>query len=224
MYTLNTSFTRDDLARFLAAGANVVVAKCPQDQSRSNVAWVVYRPTLENTLTWDDSYGLYATEYSIDHGTYLFQMARTEDAVPPSEVHVMAPAGYFTPSRGPGVPGCFVVQNEYDNLPKGFLTIGLWQDAMVNGEVALRNAVSADPVLYRNSVLAAPRGKVLLWVQASIRSSTVVTYVTSPVTSISFTSDSTMASVRYDAATGRFIRAGSTDAGAVMDHFLPNLL
>jgi hypothetical protein len=184
-YKLNTAFTQEDLSRLYATGANVVVAK-PNAGGLPNAAWIVFRPLLENVMTWDDACGIYASNTDIVNGAQLVQMARTEYPAAAGKLYSLTPAGFFGPPSGSGSPGSYSALNEYNNLPRGYLTFGLFQDAQVNGISVRGNAVCAAPVLFNTTARMTPSTSVYLWVQSQVRSNTVVTVVTSPITEVRF--------------------------------------
>jgi hypothetical protein len=227
--TLNTFFTKEDLVRFLASGSNIVVAKPSEggpQGSTPNVAWVVFRPLESNTMTWTEEYGIYASNVELKNGALLTQLSRSEFPALDGKIYEFAPNGTFgAPSAG-GEAGSFSVLNSYDNPPRKYLTFGLCQDATVNGELAEGNAISAATVLYQSTAVMTPYTTVYLWVQSQVRSNSVLTVVTSPMTKVTFGGTTTNISLAYDPATGKFIaKAGTTLADDVaLSHKIPMLI
>lgn len=224
-FQLDTSFAQEDLSRFLASGSNVVVAK-PAAGGQPNVAWVVYRPLLANTMTWEENYGIYASNADIINGAKLNQLSRTDYPALPAMTYTLGPEGFFGPPTSGGSAGSYTAVNTYNNLPKGYLTMGLYQDAVVNGAPATGNAVSAAPVIFNSTAQMTPFTTVYLWIQSSVVSNTVVTTVTSPMTKVVFGGPVRRASLRYDSATGLFVQAAATDEldeGLVIDELEPAL-
>ena len=224
-FTLKTSFTDQDLQRFLASGSNVVLAK-PSAGGAPNVAWVVYRPLIDNTVTWDEQYGIYASNVDLTtSGAVLTQMSQTDFPAVPAMVYALNPAGYFgPPTNGGGSAGSYYAQNGYDNLPKGYLTMGLCQNATVNGQTVNGNAVSAAPVIYQSTAEMTPYTTVYLWIQSQVRSNSVVTVVTSPQTVVTFGGSVTTVSLRYDANSGQFVKAAALGDGVALNHIVPAIL
>lgn len=225
-FTLETAFTEQDLQRFLASGSNVVVAK-PTGGGTPNVAWVVYRPLLANTMTWEEDYGIYASNADIVNGAQLTQMSQTPYPAHADATYSLNPAGFFGPPSSGGVANSYSAENEYDNLPKGYLTMGLYQDASVNGTPVQGNAVSAAPVIYQSTAVMTPFTTVYLWIQSSVVSNTVVTTVTSPMTKVTFGGSVTDVALQYDASSGIFLPVGGDEAlgaGIEVDHLIPSLI
>ncbi|WP_410671654.1 hypothetical protein [Amycolatopsis sp. cmx-4-68] len=224
-FNLNTAFTEQDLQRFFASGSNVVVAK-PNGGGAPNVAWLVYRPLINNTITWEEQYGIYASNTDIARGgAVLNQISKSEFPAVGGKTYSLNPAGSFTaPQSGGGARGSYYAVNEYDN-DKKYLTFGLYQNATVNGDPAMGNAVSAAPVLYLSTAEMTPFTTVYLWIQSQVVSNTVITTVTSPMSHATFGGSVTSVSLDYDPSTGTFITAGDTDAESIqLGHIEPALL
>ena len=223
-YTLNTSFTAQDLSRFLATGSNLVVSKPSASGGAPNVAWVVYEPWENNTMTWVEDYGIYASTASLVNGALLTQMSRSEFPALDGKTYPFTPNGTFgKPAQG-GLPGSFYAVNDYQNAG-GYLTFGLFQDAIVNGKAASGNAISAAPVLYNSTAQMTPFTTIYLWVQSQVQSNSVVTLVTSPMTKVIFGGGVTSISLAYDSKTGTFVPQGGAELpqGLVLDQLLPSL-
>jgi hypothetical protein len=224
-FNLKTAFTEADLQRFLASGSNVVVAK-PNAGGSPNVAWVVYRPLLDNTMTWEEQYGIYASNADIVNGATLTQMSQSEFPAIDAMMYPLTPAGYFGPPSPFGKTGSYYTQNGYNNLAdKGYLTMGLYQNANVNGSKVTASAVSAAPVIYQSTAEMTPFTTIYLWIQSNVKSNTVVTTVTSPQTIVTFGGSVTTVSLRYDASSGKFVTAGKEGLGegVELDHIVPAL-
>jgi hypothetical protein len=141
-------------------------------------------------------------------------------------VYPLNAAGFFGPPSTGGSRGSFYAVNGYDNLPKGYLTMGLYQNANVNGTVVTASAVSAAPVLFNSRAEITPFTKIYLWVQSQVQSNSVLTVVTSPQTIVTFGGSVTTVSLRYDSASGIFITAAKEPLGegVALDHIVPAVL
>jgi hypothetical protein len=223
-YTLQTAFTQQDLERLYITGTNVIVAK-PNAGGAPNVAWIVFRPLIDNSMTWTDSYGIYASNTDLVNGAALYQISRTAFPAEVAKAYELSPAGAFV---GPGSntePGSYTAGNAYNNLPKGYLTFGLYQRAQANGNQYDWNAVSAAPVLYNSTAQITPFTTIYLWTQSSVVGNSVITKVTSEQTIVTFGGSTTDVSLRYDATTGRFVPASpaALSGGLALEHQEPSL-
>lgn len=211
VFSISTGFNQTDLERFYASGTNVVVAK-PTGGGQPNVAWVVYRPLINNLLSWEENYGIYASNVDVQNGATLVQMSATPYPAVPSLLYTMQASGAITGPNSGGSPNAYSILNGYNNLPKGYLTMGLYQNATVDGSTLKGNAVSAAAVIFNSTATMTPSTTVYLWLQSQVVSNTVVTTVTSPMTKVTLSASIPMAALVYNAAAGTFIPATGTAA------------
>jgi hypothetical protein len=205
-YSLTMSFTNADLERIHASASNVVVSK-PLIDGAANVAWIVYAPFPKNFLSWDEQYGIYASNAEIANGTPLIQNALTDPAQVGLSYTMSATAAITGPATG-GTPGAFSILNGYTNPDKGYLTFGLTQGATVNSETRPPSALSAAMIMLNSTAVMIPDSAVYLWLQPNLSSNTVVTTVTSPTTKILLSATSPSANLKYDSHSGTFITDG----------------
>lgn len=226
MFTLNTFFSDTDLERFNTTGTNIVVAK-PSADGKPNVAWNVYRPLRQNCMSWEENYGIYASNTEIQNGAFLCQLSPSDYPAAIDKMYTFLSSGHFSTPNPGGEKGSYSILNQYDNLPKGYLTMGLYQNATVDGEQRVGNAVSAAPVLYNSTAKITPYTIVYLWTQSGIKSNTVVTTVTSEMTQVTFGGTTTNISLVYDPTSGKFMNKGlaadALEAGITLKHISPNL-
>ncbi|MBV8251871.1 MAG: hypothetical protein JO154_04620 [Chitinophaga sp.] len=205
-YALNVSFTNDQLQVLYATGTNVVVAK-PSGSGTPNVAWQVYKPLQANQLTWDEQYGIYASTSSITNGATLSQMSATGPNASMNKLYTLQDSGVITGPANGGQASSFALQNLYSAVP--YMTVGLFQAATVNGTPISGNAVSAVPVLLASTAVMTPYTTVYIWLQSQVKSNSVVTTVTSPMTALKFGGGVNTISVAYDSNSGTFLPTGT---------------
>ncbi|MBU2722789.1 hypothetical protein [Acidithiobacillus ferridurans] len=205
-YSLNLSFTAKDLAAIAAAQAKVVIAK-PADKTnqKPNVAWLAFDPMQNNDIAWEEIYGLYASNVAMEDGAEISKSSVVNPAVP-GKVYNLLPDGAFGSPENGGTPDSFTVLNQYQNS-KGYMVVGLTQDAKIGGEIVTGNAISAANVMLQNTAVMTPFTTVFIWLQSKIKSNSVCTKVTSPMTEVTFGGDVVSRSYRYDAETGMFLTA-----------------
>lgn len=223
-YTLNVSFTVDDLKLLNTAGSNVIVAK-PNGNSVPNVAWIAFRALEHNSMTWEESYGIYASNTELTAaGADLYQVSQTKYPAVPGKLYDLAPYGAF---EGPGAnaaTGSYSAVNLYKNDQK-YLTFGLYQNAQVNGTQSTGNAVSAAVVPYNNKAVITPYTTVYIWLASQVVSNSVITSVTSVQTIVQFGAEVTKISLQYDSGSGQFIPASeiALGEGVALDYVEPVL-
>lgn len=111
-FTLNTSFKESDLQMFFATGTNIVVAKPSNNNGLPNVAWIVFRPSLDNSMVWEEQYGIYASTQRVVNGAVLTQMSSTPFPATDGQVYTLEPAGFFGQPHSGGIPGSFTAINQ----------------------------------------------------------------------------------------------------------------
>lgn len=204
-FTLNTNFTNEQLSILYATGNNVVVAH-PLDGSIPNVAWQVYRPLQSNSITWDESYGIYASTTPIQNGARLTPFSKSPNPSVESKLYTLEPSGVISGPEDGGFPNAYSLLNEYSSQP--YITAGLYQNAVINGLQVDGNSISASPTILKSTAAMVPSNDIYIWLQSQVVSNTIVTVVTSPMTRISFGGGVTEVTVAYDSASGQFIPVG----------------
>ena len=220
-FTLKTTFSDQALAVLFATGTNVVVAKPPSGAS-PNVAWIVFRPLESNFLSWEENYGIYASTQTVQNGATLTQMAATPFPAIEGRTYTLLPQGFFSPSTSAGTSGSYSATNQFSS-PQGFMTIGLFQSAVVNGTPVSGNAVSAAEVLPGSTATMTPFTTVYIWTQSQVSSNTVVTNITSAQTEATFGAGVTEIDLTYDLNSGMFLPSSDL-AEAAVSHRIPVLV
>lgn len=205
-FSIETSFTQADLTRLHDTGTNIVVAK-PTENEEPHVAWIVYRPLPQNKLSWEEAYGIYASNRDISNGTELVQTAATPFPALTGQLYVFNDSGFFGQPVSGGRENIYTACNEFDNLPKGHMTMGLYQNATVDSTDITGSAVSAAPVLFPSCAEMIPSTTVYLWTQSQVRSNTVVTLVSSAMTEVRLDAENPDARLRYEPQSGTFVPA-----------------
>jgi hypothetical protein len=220
-YKLNTNFGKDDLKILHDTNSNVVVAK-PTLGSDPSIAWVVFRPFENNSMSWLEQYGIYASNVEPVNGAILTQMSKTGYPAQDRSLYPFTSDGSFGDRVPGGAAGSYYTKNEYINEHK-VLTFGLFQEAVVNGEKT-SSAISAAPVMHNYKATMTPYTTVFLWVQSDVESNTVVTSVTSAQTEVKFGGGITEISLTYE--DGIFIpKSGIALAdGVAVNHRVPVVL
>lgn len=213
-YELNLAFTNAQLQTLYLTGTNVVVAK-PSGGGSPNVAWQVFKPMGANTLTWEELYGIYASTAQVQNGAQLTQLSSTGIPASPETLYTLeADSVISTPGIG-GSANAYALINLYKSNP-GYMTVGLYQNATVDGTQILGNAVSAAPVLYQSTATMTPYTTVYIWLASQVVSNSVVTQVTSPMTEVTFGAGTSTAALAYDSNTGTFIPTSTTKSSQLV--------
>jgi hypothetical protein len=200
-YNLSLGFTDEQLAAIYDTGSNVIIAK-PAGGSSATVAWQVFSPMESNAVSWVENYGIYTSTSGISNGATLYQHSATGPDAQDATLYTLQPNAVIAASAG-GQTDSYSLLNNYDQKP--YMTVGLFQGAIVNGEEILNNAISAAPVLLNSTALMTPYTTIYVWIQSQVKSNSVVTTVTSPMTELKFGAGVDTINVNYNSKTGTFI-------------------
>jgi len=201
-FNLKTVFTNEQLNILYVTGTNVIIGK-PSDGRPTNVAWQVFKPLQTNLFSWKEEYGIYASAADIRNGATLSQLSNTPIGSEMGKQYVLQDSGRIVGPIGGGYPNAFLLLNQFGMKP--YMTVGLHQNATVNGIERIGNTVSATPALMQSTAVMSPSTTLHIWLQSQVVSNSVVTTITSPITELKFGGNVTEISITYDSATGKFV-------------------
>ncbi|EGG14369.1 hypothetical protein DFA_12141 [Cavenderia fasciculata] len=195
-YSLKFNFTQAGLAAIASAQERVCVVKSVNGQV-SNVVWVTFKPFLNNTLEWQEVYGLYSSSTQIQNGATISRLSNLKGA---SKTHQYPfnKAGFFDQANSVVVKSYGLVNNYGESL-----TFGLTQTALVNG-VQVDGELNATTVLNNQSAEYTPIVTLSVYVAASLNNGSVISDITSQALTLTYTSD-TDKSVFYDDNSNMFV-------------------
>ena len=198
VYTLVIEVDDASAGVLARAGACIIVAK-PAANSPPNVAWLALNPTVRSVISWDETFGVYASQSPIRAGATIDVVS----AVFPAEdgkVHAFENGGFRLPAAAARIPrGHYDVMNEAP-YPA---TFGLLQDASVDGRQVRSplNAVVLPPTFTADF---SDTAKVYVWSQTAIPAGTIVAEVPAEATVVTFALGEAVKRCRYDADGRRF--------------------
>jgi hypothetical protein len=214
-FKLQIAFSDAELKAIYESDTRVIVAKPSKDGNDPNVAWQVFKPFQANTLAWKEEYGIYASTSEVKNGAQLSQLSSVPVGASMNKLYVLEDNATITGPLSGGEAHSYALTNKYsggiipgtDDPNKRIMTVGLFQDANVNGTDIKGNAVSAAPVLLASTAIMTPYTTVYIWLQSEVKSNSVVTTVTSVKTALTFGGGKNSISVTYDAPSGKFLPA-----------------
>lgn len=214
-YTLDLTIDPQDLQIIKAAGLNITIAK-PVGSASPNVTWLVFDPFQANKIQWEEQFSIYASPQQIlQNGAVISRLSETDfpatDAAYYSFTSSATFSGPFTGSGAPGV-GSYQVNNDMPNTQYPALTFGLQQQATINGANINPSPLNAALVPAALSAVFTPLTTVYIWLQASFRSGTVITQISSKSTVVTFGGTVTQKSLKYNPATGTFVPVSASTA------------
>jgi len=217
-YTLQLMINSTDLSTLLEAGENIILARAFSD-SASNVAWVSFKPFGNNSISWEDQYGMYGA-VTMSSGQINPQSTTLIDVASGMYYNFGPATPVFTgPYSGPSAPGpgSFRVFNLLPPTAYPSFVFGLTQNATVNGAAAAASPTTAQVVPANQFATFTPLETVYVWLQSGVAAGAVVTVpplvgltagltlqATSRATKIQFTGASSLTYV-YSSTAGAFV-------------------
>jgi hypothetical protein len=206
-FSLSLNIDSQSLNYIKAAPQNIVIAK-PVASSNPNVAWLSFDPFGSNTVTWDESYGIYASTTQFQNGATINKMSEAPYPAQDGTLYTLTPSAVFTGPSTSGNPppaGTFEVINNMPPSQYPALTFGLEQKATVNGSAQQATPLNAQVVLATQTAMFTPLTTVFVWLQANLSSGTMITQVIGKASIVTFGNGVADQSLSYDPNTGMFV-------------------
>ncbi|MGV8835316.1 hypothetical protein [Cellvibrio sp.] len=201
-FSLSMAFTNQQLDVIASTNTKVIVAK-PTAGGAPNVAWQAFDPLTANTLSWEEQYGIYVSTASVTGGAKLEKLSSTGIPAASNKLYTLTGSGVISNPDTGGEAGSFSLLNSYNK--QDLMTVGLYQDATVNGTAIAGNAISAAGVMLASTAVMTPYTTLYVWLHSEIESNTVVTKVNSPMSILKFGGAVTTISTAYDTESGMFL-------------------
>ncbi|HEX6292032.1 MAG TPA: hypothetical protein VFZ66_22790 [Herpetosiphonaceae bacterium] len=218
-YTLELLIDEDDLRIIKGAQQNIVLAKPTGDNASPNVAWQSFDPFQENSVTWSEEYGLYASNTKIVNGARIAKMSGVKSATDKAYYSFRSDATFYGPNQDGDAPGIgqYRIFNEMPSSQYPALTFGLMQSATINGRLSDSRPLNAQYVPASQQVTFTPLTTVYVWLQSTLTSGTVITEVASKHTEVIFGGSVTTITLRYDSSRGMFVKYVPQERALVVD-------
>jgi hypothetical protein len=184
-YKLNITLTPEQLKSFGAEQSQIAIAKTGAG-SNPQILWQSIRPIEELSVSWEENYGIYATESQMVAGATIVSAARTEGAAINGEEYALNKLGFFVPEGRKGNPASYYARNGYTEhgVLMGF---GLTQTAALgNGTKLPPNPVSYAAVIPGSLATMTPATTLYVWTQSLVKGGSVVTEITGPQLEVPF--------------------------------------
>lgn len=216
-YTLNISFTEEDLAHLAGSGRRVVIVKKTSDTNerleaeRENakegdsllgVSWIVVKPEEDIQVSWEADYYIYASNTKYEKGAQIKTMAHV-DAAPTNFKYVYQSSGLFKRENfSAGSEGTYYARNEWGDDR----TFGLAQNVVVGGNTQSISPINAQSIFNDENVSFLPKEAVIVFVAKEDTSGKVISYVQSDTLTVDLT-EKNVRSIKYDSDHSKFIPA-----------------
>lgn len=204
MYTLNIDISAADLSTIHSAKEQVVITKQTGD-GNGNVAWVTFKPLTNNTVTWTDTYELYASTSQVENGATISMMSQVSAL---DTQQIVFDTVFGSPTVGLALPqGSYGVLNADEDNPS--MVFGLAQQANVSGTGFPASPINASIVPKNQSASFSPLDIVQVFLATKTNNGMVITNISSTALTVTLGNGVTTATILYNASTGAFQQSSS---------------
>ena len=201
-YSLTAKIDEATVENFNKLGQTVIIVKETAGSS-IDVAWISFSPFEINEVSWEETYGLYASTSDISGKARISKASYTEASEKQSYVFEN---GIFQPP----VTDASLQGNTYEianNVSeKAMLTFGLAQNIIANGVNYEGHPINAVQVMAHESATFTPHEKIRVFMEADIDDGMVISRIKGKTLELDFT-DQTDITIKYDPAVGGFVKA-----------------
>eukprot|EP01132_Coremiostelium_polycephalum_P003198 gene3198-4004_t len=197
-YALEFEFDSTGLKTLSDSKQQVCIVKSVGGQP-GNIVWVSFKPFLNNKVTWQEIYGLYASSTQIQNGATISRLS-TVKSIQKTKQYPFNQAGYFDPANSTRVTDYGLV-NQYGET----LTFGLTQVAEVNGKL-VDSELNAVTVPNGNTAEFTPIVTLSIYTAAQLNNGSVISNISSNALVLEYSSE-TSQKVKYDSVSNIFVKA-----------------
>lgn len=201
-YKLQLNISSKDLNNFRATNSKVAIAK-PVTGANADLMWQVFTPFEANSITFENQYGMYVSNADSNNAEDIFQLSRSTISEEGPKEYTMEAFGMITVSGDAPQANRYALKNQYTEMP--YLTVGLYQNATVNGTLISNNPISANKVLSLSTIDIEPALDLYIWIYSDMKSEMRMRDINAPKTEVSFSNSQLEIALVYDASTGKFI-------------------
>jgi len=200
-YRLNVKFNENDLRTIYKANEKVVIAKHTAGNADSQVAWISFKPFMENTIDWSDEFAVYASTTDIENGASINKLS---DKDAEARLLYQFKEGIFqdaTPQAALG-DNTYSLSNQMNDYAG--LTFGLAQNVNVNGEAFVNHPINALYLPYGQSANMTPIERIDIYLNSDVEIGTIISHISSIVLPVEYRETETVHTIQYEGSTGVF--------------------
>lgn len=201
-YTLKALISPEMVKQFNQLKQKVIIVK-ETGGVYTDVAWVTFAPFEINTVTWEQTYGVYASCSEMAGNT---KIEKSSYAKASEKQCYTFNNGIFEPP----VTDTSLADNMYEvrnhMLIPNQLTFGLAQDVVANGISYEGNPINAVQILSNESATFTPHEKIRIFMQSNLDDGMVLTRIKSQALDLDFVKQANII-IKYDPSVGGFVKA-----------------
>lgn len=204
-FTATLNFTSQDLSAIHSTGAKVIAGRCFQED-HPNVAWTVFEAMKSCYFSWSNEAQLYASSTRLEQSQPIDVNSTTSNNAAIGKQYLLNSKVVFEGPTEDGDKGFYKAANHYDNRNStGFMSLGTFQSASINGNKTEPSPSTAQQVLYQSALLLEDTTTLGLWVQPDLKTGDFIEAFSAPLTLIEFTDQKSDVTLKYDSGSGKFI-------------------
>lgn len=202
-YNLSVFISENDLQNILATGQCVVLAKSVEcAMSDMPVAWSVFRPFLNNQLSWNSEFQAFAADSRLMTGVVINPIYQADVGFGQNIPYTTQ--GFGTPKSGASPANSMAVTNQGNDQQ---ITTGLSQRSNVNGMNMNASPICVLSLSKQLTATLTPLENVQVFLGSYMNNGTVLSQIPSNACSVSFGGGAYSRSIQYDGASGCFVEA-----------------
>jgi hypothetical protein len=200
-YNLKMLIDNTTVKNFNHLNQKVVIVK-EAEGSSVDVAWVTFPPFEINSVSWEETYGVYASCSSIE-GTA--KIAKSSYAEASEKQSYEFAEGIFQPPVPDSSLGNSTYEVKNSMTDTDMLTFGLAQNVVANGVNYEGNPINAVQVMSNESATFKPHERIRIFMQADLDDGMVISRIKSQALELDF-ADKTEITIKYAPSVGGFVR------------------
>lgn len=201
-YALKIALTRAQLEGFYESKSRIAVAKSSEGDD-ARVIWQALRPIQFIEMTWEEHYGIYASETEASHGAVIESLAWQDDAAK-GKRYTLEPSGIFSVPEAAKSAHSYYAKNLFSE-PNQTLLMGLYQAATLGGVLLPGKPISYASIPRAGEAMMTPYTNIYVWLESEVLGGTVVTEITNPRTKVKFGGGLSDVELEYNSADGEFV-------------------
>ena len=200
-YELNISLTESVLDTIAKAHQRIILVKHTAGDNDTPVAWVGFKPWMNNTVEWENNFAIYASNTEVRSGATISKLSDKQAAT--GECYAFSEGYFHKPVSGENLPkNSYVIENQNDDTDG--ITVGLAQDVVVNGEAFERNPINAVFVPRGQFATMTPIERIDVYLKNDIVDSTVISHIQSKALTVEYGEGESVHTLKYNDVTGQF--------------------
>jgi hypothetical protein len=202
-YSLDLSVDADSVQLLRKYQAKIVIVRL--ERNDAFVAWVAFDPSSTNRVTWNDQFGLYASNVALRPGHIVEKVSEVPTAAWGSSYTIGQSFSFSGPVASRVAPDQIGLDNGNPDFPS--LIAGLTLGASVNGRHQPGLPASVVGLSFSDARLIQPSQTLSVWLSSRISASSLIFELDPDAVQVAFGGGITSQSLVYRPGRGNFALA-----------------